>query len=126
MVKRQVIPNWRGALELLAGSADGCTEALLFAHGFTEATIAGLIDTGLVVATTKRVSAGRGNVDLTWFKITGRGRAAGLYLLHGGASGTDVGGYHEQEEAADCLYRCRARYRRGGFLGSGRGQRRRQ
>jgi hypothetical protein len=41
MVKRQVIPNWRRALELLADSADGCTEALLFAHGFTEATIAG-------------------------------------------------------------------------------------
>jgi hypothetical protein len=76
MVKRQVIPNWRGALELLAGSADGRTEALLFAHGFTEATIAGLIDTGLVAATTKRVLAGRGTVDLTWFKITGRGRAA--------------------------------------------------
>jgi hypothetical protein len=48
MVKRQIIPNWRRALELLASSADGCTEAFLFAHGFTEATIAGLIDTGLV------------------------------------------------------------------------------
>jgi hypothetical protein len=48
VAKRQVIPNWRRALELLAGSADGCTEALLFAHGFTEATIAGLVDTGLV------------------------------------------------------------------------------
>jgi hypothetical protein len=41
MVKRQIIPNWRRALELLASSADGCTEAFLFAHGFTEATIAG-------------------------------------------------------------------------------------
>jgi hypothetical protein len=76
MVKRQVIPNWRRALELLASSADGCTEALLFAHGFTDATIAGLVDTGLVAATTKRVLAGQGPVDLTWFKITGRGRAA--------------------------------------------------
>jgi hypothetical protein len=73
MVKRQVISNWRRALELLASSADG-TEAILFAHGFTEATIAGLIDTGLVTTTTKRVLAGQRNVEL--FMITGRGRAA--------------------------------------------------
>jgi hypothetical protein len=76
MAKRQVIPNWRRALELLADSADGCAEALLFAHGFTEATIAGLVDTGLVVPTTKRVLAGERSVDVTWFMITGRGRAS--------------------------------------------------
>jgi hypothetical protein len=35
MVKRQVVPDWRRALELLADSADGFSEALLFAHGFT-------------------------------------------------------------------------------------------
>jgi hypothetical protein len=60
MVKRQIIPNWRRALELLASSADGCTEAFLFAHGFTEATIAGLIDTGLVAMTTKRPTSAAG------------------------------------------------------------------
>jgi hypothetical protein len=62
--------------ELLAGSAHGCTEELLIAHGFIDATIAGLLDTGLVVATTKRVLAGERSVDVTWFMITGRGRAA--------------------------------------------------
>jgi hypothetical protein len=76
MVKRQVIPEWRRALELLAGSAGGCTKELLFAHGFTDATIAGLVDTGLVAATTKRVSAGQRNGAVTRFMITGRGRAA--------------------------------------------------
>jgi hypothetical protein len=76
MVKRHVIPNWRRVLELLASSADGCTETLLFAQGFTEATVAGLIDTGLVATTTKRVLDGQPNVDVTWFMITGRGRAA--------------------------------------------------
>jgi hypothetical protein len=75
MVKRQVIPNWRRALELLADSADGCTEAFLFAHGFTEATIAGLVDSGLAAATTKRDLAGQRYVDVTWFMITARGRA---------------------------------------------------
>jgi hypothetical protein len=76
MAKRQVIPEWRHALELLADSADGCTEALLFAHGFTSATIAGLVDTGLVAATTERVIAGQRPVDVTRFRITRRGWAA--------------------------------------------------
>jgi hypothetical protein len=76
MVKRQVIPEWRRALELIAGSADGYTEVLLFAHGFTEATIAGLVDTGLVAATTERVIAGQRPVDVTRFIITRRGCAA--------------------------------------------------
>jgi hypothetical protein len=77
MVKRQVIPDWRRALELLADSAGGCTEALLFAHGFTTTTIAGLVDTGLVAVTAERVLAGQCNgADVTRFMITGRGRAA--------------------------------------------------
>ena len=77
MVKRQAIPDWRRALELLAGSAGGCTEALLLAHGFTTATIAGLVDTGLVAVTTQRHLAGQCNgADVTRFMITRRGRAA--------------------------------------------------
>jgi hypothetical protein len=77
MVKRQVIPEWRRALELLASSADGCTKEFLFAQDFTDATIAGLVDTGVVAATTKRVLAGQcTGPDVTRFMITGRGRAA--------------------------------------------------
>jgi hypothetical protein len=75
MGKRQIIPKWRPALELLADSVDGCTEALLFAHGFTSATIAGLVDSGLAAATTKCVLAGQRYVAVTGFKITARGRA---------------------------------------------------
>jgi hypothetical protein len=73
MLKRQVIPDWRRALEMLAHSADGCTEALLFAHGFANATVAGLVDAGLVAVTRQRVLAGNGS-DVTRFIITGRGR----------------------------------------------------
>jgi hypothetical protein len=76
MAKRQVIPDWHPALKLLADSVDGCTEALLSAHGLTDATIAGLVDVGLMVATTKRVLAGERSVDVTGFMITSRGRAA--------------------------------------------------
>ena len=75
MTKRQVIHKWRPALKLLASSADGWTQELLFARGFTDATIRGLVDAELVAGTTKRVSAGQSNVDVTWFMITRRGRA---------------------------------------------------
>ena len=65
MAKRQNHSQLAPALELLAGSAGGCTKELLFAHGFTDATIAGLVDTGLVAATTKRVSARQRNGAVT-------------------------------------------------------------
>jgi hypothetical protein len=68
--------EWRRALELLATSADGCTTALLVAHGLADSTITGLIGTGLVVATTKRVLADQRTVDVTRFRITNAGRLA--------------------------------------------------
>jgi hypothetical protein len=46
----------------------------LVARGFADAVIAGLVDTGLVAATTKRVLAGQRTVDVTSFNITDRGR----------------------------------------------------
>jgi hypothetical protein len=89
----------RRLLELLAASADGCTEGLLRAHGFTGQTIADLIDGALVTATAermllgnqlrhmthlksvsartaKRASAGRGAVEITKVRITEAGRQA--------------------------------------------------
>jgi hypothetical protein len=68
--------EWRRALELLASSAKGCTASLLVTHGFTDATIAGLVDTGLATATTERILVGQRPVDMTWFVITDRGRLA--------------------------------------------------
>lgn len=50
--------EWRRALELLAGSPEGCTEALLAAHGFAAATVAGLVTSGLATSTTQLVLAG--------------------------------------------------------------------
>jgi hypothetical protein len=65
----------RRALELLASSADGCTAALLFAHCFADAVIAGLVDAGLVAVTTERVIDGEHTVDVMLFNITDHGRA---------------------------------------------------
>jgi hypothetical protein len=49
----------RRALDVLAGSANGCTEALLFAQGFTCGLIAQLILAGLARASMEQAAAGK-------------------------------------------------------------------
>jgi hypothetical protein len=64
----------RPLLELLAASDDGCTEALLMAHGFALELIDGIVIVGL--ATTKAEStfvAGR-TIKFTRMRITDAGR----------------------------------------------------
>ena len=47
----------RRALELLAGSRDGCTEAIMLAHGFSIEMLVELINAGLVTAKSERIVA---------------------------------------------------------------------
>ena len=56
--KRNPPATRRRALELLAASRDGCTEAIMLAHGFSVDMLADLIRTGLATASTERVIAG--------------------------------------------------------------------
>jgi hypothetical protein len=56
--KRRPPASRRRALELLAVSPEGCTEAILVAHGFTVDTLVTLIHAGLATAGTERVVAG--------------------------------------------------------------------
>ena len=48
----------RRALELLAASPYGCTEAIMLAHGFTADFLVNLIRAGMVTTWTERVDAG--------------------------------------------------------------------
>src|SRR6516164_8529 len=48
-------PDRRRALELLAASPEGCTEALMFANGFTAEILIELVRAGLVSAHAERV-----------------------------------------------------------------------
>jgi hypothetical protein len=52
-------PDRCRALELLASSRDGVTEALMRAHGFTVEQMVGLVRAGLTTATTEHVVTGR-------------------------------------------------------------------
>ena len=68
--------EWRRALEVLASSPEGATEALLFAHGFMHMAITGLVDSGLATSTIEPFLADGRLVEVTRFKITEAGRVA--------------------------------------------------
>ena len=66
----------RRALELLAASRDGCTEAIMLAHGFTVEQMVDLCVAGLVTATPERIVAGGRTIEVATMRITEAGRRA--------------------------------------------------
>jgi hypothetical protein len=64
------------ALELLASCRDGCTEALMLAHGFTIPQMVELVRAGLATATAERVVAGSRTIEIARVRITEAGRRA--------------------------------------------------
>src|SRR5206468_1150658 len=54
---RRAKPDRRRALELLASCRDGCTEAIMLAHGFTIEQMVELVRAGLVTATPEAFQA---------------------------------------------------------------------
>jgi hypothetical protein len=67
-------PDRRRALQLLAASRDGCTEALLLAHGFTIPQLVELVRGGLATATPERMVAGGCTIEVARLRITDVGR----------------------------------------------------
>jgi hypothetical protein len=74
--KRSPPATRRRVLELLAASRDGCTEAIMLAHGFTVAQMVDLCVAGLAIATAERMVAGGRKVEVAVLKITEAGRRA--------------------------------------------------
>jgi hypothetical protein len=66
----------RRALRLLARSPNGCTEALLMAHGFESVVLGDLVLKGLAVAVGHSTMAGRRRIKVKWLRITAVGRKA--------------------------------------------------
>jgi hypothetical protein len=66
----------RRALQLLARSPNGCTEALMMAHGFEGAMLGQLVVDGLALATPHHTQAGRRQMIVVWISITTAGREA--------------------------------------------------
>jgi hypothetical protein len=72
--KRVPKPDRRRALELLASCPEGCTEAIMLAHGFTVEQMVELVRAGLASATAERVVAGSRKMELATVRITEAGR----------------------------------------------------
>jgi hypothetical protein len=66
----------RRALRLLAGSPFGVTEAIMLAHGFTNATLDTSVRDGLATAEKREVRTGRQPIKVIWLTITDAGRLA--------------------------------------------------
>jgi hypothetical protein len=64
----------RRALELLASCPDGCTEALLTAHGFTIEQMVRPVHSGFATAKAERVVAGARTYQVARVRITAAGR----------------------------------------------------
>jgi hypothetical protein len=87
--KRRPPASRRRALELLAVSPDGCTEAIMVAHGFTVQQMVDLVRAGLAIAKTERVVAGGRTMQVAQVRITEAGRRA---LEKRGAKGSALNG----------------------------------
>jgi hypothetical protein len=72
--KRRPKPDRRRALELLASCRDGCTEALMLAHGFTTPQLVELVRAGLATVTAERMVAGNKTIEVARVRITEVGR----------------------------------------------------
>jgi hypothetical protein len=73
---RIVSPNQRRALSLLAGSAHGCTQAIMLAHGFSAKMLADLVRDGLATTEPGSVRASGRQIEVMWMMITDAGRRA--------------------------------------------------
>jgi hypothetical protein len=69
-------PDRRRALELLASCRDGCTEAIMLAHGFSVMQMVDLVRQGPATAYSQRVIVGRRTIEVARKKITEVGRQA--------------------------------------------------
>jgi hypothetical protein len=66
----------RRALRVLAASPDGCTEALMLAHGFKLDLLIDMVRDGLATAHNDHMRAGGREIEVTRVRITDAGRRA--------------------------------------------------
>ena len=82
-------PDRRRALELLAASPEGCTEALMFANGFTAELLIELVRAGLASAHAERIIANGKTMEVARVKISEAGwQALTAEAINGRAKST--------------------------------------
>jgi hypothetical protein len=76
MAKTPTVDERRRLLELLSESEDGCTDALLQAHGFKLDVLISIVSAELATAKRERTLASGEPVEVTRVRITDAGRRA--------------------------------------------------
>lgn len=76
VVGRDLRDNQRRALEILAGSPHGCTEAILRAHRFGVVLLAGLLRAGFAKAEAETTRDGGRVISVVRIRITDAGKRA--------------------------------------------------
>jgi hypothetical protein len=66
----------RRALRLHAGSAFGCTEAIMLAHGFKAELLTALVREGLGTTQPGTIRTGGRQMEVVWMMITDAGQRA--------------------------------------------------
>jgi hypothetical protein len=74
--RRGAKPDRRRALELLASSPNGCSEAIMLARGFTVEQMAELVHAGLATTNAERVAMSARAIEVARVRITEAGRSA--------------------------------------------------
>ena len=76
-IDHRLSPTRRRALQLLVGAgAEGCSEAIMLAQGFTIDELVDLVNRGLATATPQPVVTGKGRYQIPILRITDAGRKA--------------------------------------------------
>jgi hypothetical protein len=75
-LRRRPKPDRRRARKLLASCRDGCTEAIMVAHGFSVEQMVELVRAGLASVAAQRVVAGQHVMEIARVRITEAGRRA--------------------------------------------------
>jgi hypothetical protein len=73
MPNRKFTAVRRRAHELLASRPDGCSEALMLAHGFPASLLIEMVRDGLATAAPERMMAGNRALEVTRLQITDAG-----------------------------------------------------
>jgi hypothetical protein len=75
-MNRDLTSTRRRALEMLAGSHNGCTESILRTHGFGVMLLAGLLRAGFAKAEAETTRAGGRVISIVRIRITDAGKRA--------------------------------------------------
>jgi hypothetical protein len=79
-IPKHVLEAYCRALAVLAGAPDGCTEAIMLAHGFEQDLLVEMARDGLATVSEEPLRVGERSMMVFRLRITNTGRQALVFL----------------------------------------------